>query len=272
MKEDPHAQRTSAILLAGGKGTRLQSLCPKQFLPLVGKPIICYSLDILCAMKAIAEVIVVCDPIYRKELASYPVLFADPGARRQDSLFSALQRIHPATQWVLVHDAARPFITETMVEHLLAARSTHRAATLGIPVTSTIKMVHEGEINQTIDRTHLWESHTPQLIAHEIAIQGFSMVHSNHLTITDDVALAELVGAPIAIIPSLRTNIKITTREDVQLAQFLAQPKASHRSFSHPFAAVKQIFSSQWKIKNYLKKAGIQLSNSLRVQRSSDEI
>lgn len=215
----------TAILLAGGKGTRLQASTPKQFLPLGGKPLALISLEVLLLLPAITHTIVAAPLAFHSLFGSYPVTLVEGGMERQDSLYNALQHIDAACEFVLVHDAARPFITVAMVERLIKEGLTCGAATLAIPLTSTIKEGKEGFISKTLPREHLFAAQTPQLVKTSLLKQGFERAREGKVAVTDDVSLAELLGHKVRLVEGSATNIKITTPEDLLLAQALYDVK-----------------------------------------------
>lgn len=205
----------SIILLAGGSGSRMGSEIPKQYLTLNHKPIFEYSLD---AFQGFGEIIVVADEKYHSLFSQ--VKLALPGKRRQDSVFNGLK--YASHEWVMVHDMARPFITKTLIQKLWDEGQETGAATLANPVSYTVKEADkEGIVKKTLDRSSLWEIQTPQLIKKEILEKGFEKALKDHIDVTDDVALAELIHHPVKLIKSSPINFKITTQEDLKLAEAL---------------------------------------------------
>jgi 2-C-methyl-D-erythritol 4-phosphate cytidylyltransferase len=151
------------------------------------------------------------------------------GARRQDSVcagLDALAKCDPACQWVMIHDAARPFVTHAMLASGLEMAQKHQAAIAAVPVKDTIKQVQDGLISATPDRSQLWAVQTPQIFA-------FSLIHQAHHSplaqedMTDDATLLERLGHPVAIFPGAYTNIKITTPEDLLFAEALIKASAT---------------------------------------------
>jgi 2-C-methyl-D-erythritol 4-phosphate cytidylyltransferase len=227
------AAGTSAILVAGGLGVRMQAPIPKQFLDLQGKPIALYSFELFCSLPEIDELIVVCGEQYQSlfqqtSLRCKPVRFAAPGERRQDSVYNGLAATAPDSEYICIHDAARPFIDAQLVQNVLAAGKQCGAATLGLPLKFTIKECSADNMVQTTpERSKMWEIQTPQVIRKSILQEGFNYVYSRGVTVTDDVLLAELLGHPVRMVEGAEKNIKITTPHDLLLAQKLCTSYAS---------------------------------------------
>lgn len=217
--------RIAAVLLSGGVGSRFGNDTPKQYLSLSGKPIALHSYELLAMSALFNEVVVVCDASYQElfKESSAP-LFAEPGKRRQDSLFNALQLISKETTHILVHDAARPFVSPEMVKKVVDEGVATGAATLAVPVKATIKEANaEGIVIRTPDRSCLFEIQTPQVVRFDLLMKGFAKAHQEGLTVTDDVSLAELVGHMVKLVKGSFANLKITTKEDLDLAEKLAE-------------------------------------------------
>ncbi len=207
-------KNVSIIFLAGGQGLRIGGNTPKQYLSIKGKPLFKYSLDIL---KDFGEVVVVADQAYQSH---FPYVLAEPGKRRQDSVYNGFQKC--THDWILIHDAARPFIKKEQIENLIEEGMKVGAATLAHPVASTIKQTNsEGFVLQTLDRSHLWDIQTPQLLRRDLLQRGFEKALQDHLTVTDDVALAELIHHPVKLVKSSPLNFKITSKDDLKLAEAL---------------------------------------------------
>lgn len=213
--------KVSAILLAGGKGLRMQTQQPKQYLELQEKPMALHSFDLLSSLPEVIEIIVVCEPPYRSLFsASIPTLYALPGTRRQDSCYNGFQMACKESDLILVHDAARPFLSLPLVYSVLEAADQHGAATLGMPLKFSVKEVDANKIvKNTPDRNLLWEIQTPQVIKPHLLEQGFAYASAHNLTVTDDVSLVERIGCPVKIVEGSYSNIKITTQDDLLLAE-----------------------------------------------------
>ena len=157
------AKKMSVILLAGGQGTRFGAAKPKQFLELCAKPIALYSYELFCKREDIREIIIVCAPHFRilfnQKSSHIEVKFALPGERRQDSVFQGLQNVDVLSDFVCVHDSARPLITHSLIDRLFSTARENGAAAPGVPIKFTIK-----ECNQDLFVTHTpdrsrWRSH-----------------------------------------------------------------------------------------------------------------
>ena len=218
------------ILAAGGIGSRMGASTPKQYLPLSGKPIALHSFELFCEMDEIDEIIVVCDDEFRPLFSSTrkPILFAKPGKRRQDSIFNGLCAAFKNASIICTHDAARPFVERNEIRTLLEKTLEIGAATLASPAICTIKQCHEDRIvEKTLDRTKLWEIQTPQALRRDCLVQGFAYALANDIEVTDDTSLAELLHQPIAVVPSSRHNFKITTPDDLAIAQALCDTQCA---------------------------------------------
>lgn len=201
---------------------------PKQFLPLMDKPIALHSFELFASFPGIFEIIVVCDPIYQSLFppVEFPsILFASPGPRRQDSVFNGLVKISDQADLVCIHDSARPLLFRRDLEKVILEASKHGAAFLGVPIKPTIKQIdNEGFVAKTLDRSSLWEVQTPQIIAPSLLKKGFQQAEQMDCLVTDDVSLVELLGHPVKIVQGSYQNVKITTSEDLTIAEtFLSQ-------------------------------------------------
>lgn len=215
----------SVIIVAGGIGSRMGTPIPKQFLPLGGIPIVLHSFHVFAELAEVAEIVIVCDSSYQKYfpyLTTPQVRFADSGERRQDSVWNGLQICSESSHLICIHDSARPFLQKEDVAAVLASAREHKAAALAAPVKQTIKQADEkGFVVKTLDRSHVWEMHTPQVIAPDLLRAGFEIAIQRNLTVTDDASLVELIGHPVKLVRGADQNLKVTTPTDLTIAQAL---------------------------------------------------
>lgn len=218
----------SVILLCGGKGTRMGSFTPKQYLEINSKMIALYSFDFFCSLEEVAEIIVVCEEEYKKNFkssSSKAVKFASPGKRRQDSVFSGLQKTDKNSDLICIHDGARPFLKKDEVRECFSMASRYGAAILGSKIQNTLKSVKNNFIEKTLPRDFLYEIYTPQVIKKDLLQMGFDLAIKNNLTVTDDAALIENLQKQVRIVEGSKDNIKITTPIDLELAKILSYEK-----------------------------------------------
>uniref|UniRef100_A0A0E0JRZ2 2-C-methyl-D-erythritol 4-phosphate cytidylyltransferase, chloroplastic n=1 Tax=Oryza punctata TaxID=4537 RepID=A0A0E0JRZ2_ORYPU len=222
----------SVVLLSGGQGKRMGASMPKQYLPLLGLPIALHSLKTFCQLKEVKEVVVVCDPDYKDvfegsiENVQIPIKFALPGKERQDSVYNGLQEIDGDSELVCVHDSARPLVSSEDVKKVLEDAVVHGAAVLGVPVKATIKEADSDSfVVKTLDRKTLWEMQTPQVMRPSLLRDGFELVKRDGLEVTDDVSIVEYLKHPVYITEGSYTNIKVTTPDDLLLAERLMNEK-----------------------------------------------
>lgn len=169
------------------------------------------------------------DPKYQPEyeylLSDYPdkVFFANPGVERQGSVENGLEQLQSVSEgkctYVAVHDSARPLVTIEEIVHAVQDAKEYGASVLGVPCKATIKESLDGTtVNKTIPRSTLWEVHTPQIVKIETLKRGFEKVAAENLEVTDDVSIVEALGETVKITRGEYTNLKITTPEDMDVA------------------------------------------------------
>lgn len=228
------------VLLAGGTGSRMKANMPKQFLDLSGVPVLHHSLNLfLDRLPAYAEengktgppfVVLVMDPKYHPEyqpiVDKYEgrLVFANPGVERQGSVENGLNKLveiaDGACDFVAVHDSARPLVTTAEISDVIRDAKEYGAAVLGVPCKATIKESEDGSlVLRTIPRSRLWEVHTPQVIKIDTLQRGFAKVSAENLEVTDDVSIVEALGEPVKLTLGEYTNLKITTPEDMNVAE-----------------------------------------------------
>jgi 2-C-methyl-D-erythritol 4-phosphate cytidylyltransferase len=227
--------KASAIIVAAGSGTRLGSNRPKAFVDLRGRPLLAYSLRTIAAVSAIEEAVVTIPEgmqsqaraLIREIGLEIPVKLTPGGAERQDSVRIALELTSAEAEMVIVHDAARPFATPAMFEAALAVAQRCGGAIAAIPVADTLKRVAanpaEGRaIVGTVARANLWQAQTPQAYRRRLLMQAHQRAVTARIVTTDDSNLVEDLGVEVEIVDGSALNFKITTPEDLYLAELAA--------------------------------------------------
>jgi 2-C-methyl-D-erythritol 4-phosphate cytidylyltransferase len=220
----------TAIIAAAGTGSRMASDRPKQFLQLAGTPIIFHTLVPFEQCESIQEVIVV---LPAEESAAFLTLAGKHGLRklsrvvpggstRADSVKRGLMAVRPATAGIVaVHDGVRPFVTVEEIESVVKAAETHGAAILVAPVTDTIKHVNGDTVVNTLQRRDLRRALTPQCFRYELLREAYEHADVNDPSLTDESALVEKIGVPVTTIEGSSRNVKITTPQDLLIAETL---------------------------------------------------
>ncbi|MEN3327232.1 MAG: 2-C-methyl-D-erythritol 4-phosphate cytidylyltransferase [Acidobacteriota bacterium] len=217
-----------AIIAAAGTGTRMASDRPKQFLQLAGTPVIIHTLKVFEQCESINEVILV---LPAAESAGFLSLAAKFGLRklarvvpggvtRADSVKRGLMAIRAATaEIVAVHDGVRPFVTAEEIDAVVTAAQTDGAAILVAPVTDTVKQIRDSRVLQTLDRGGLRRALTPQCFRYDVLWQAYQAADVTDPSVTDESVLVEKLGIPVSVIEGSPRNIKVTTAEDLLIAE-----------------------------------------------------
>jgi len=224
---------------------------PKQFLELRGKPVLHHSLDLFLeqlpsylkekGQSAPPHVVLVLDPSYQPEYQKWVdryegrLYFANPGVERQGSVENGLAKLMEVAskdkntcEYVAIHDSARPLVTLGEVCQVVQDAKDHGAAVLGVPCKATIKETEDGDfVLRTIPRQRLWEVHTPQVVKIDTLQRGFEKVRRYSLEVTDDVSIVEELGEPVKLTLGEYTNLKITTPEDMDVAEAILEDRSS---------------------------------------------
>ncbi|CAA0090131.1 2-C-methyl-D-erythritol 4-phosphate cytidylyltransferase [Zhongshania aliphaticivorans] len=219
--------RLWAIVPAAGRGARFGSELPKQYLQLADKTVIEHSIAKLLAISDIVTVVVALHPedtfFDSLACANDPrVSRVDGGLERSDSVACALQSLNAEdTDWVLVHDAARPCVSHHDITQLIERGCAHQVgAILAVPVVDTIKRsTEDGEIQKTVDRERMWRALTPQLFRYGALTKALTYCREHQLKITDEASAMEHCGDKPALIAGSHRNIKITYPDDLAIAE-----------------------------------------------------
>lgn len=214
----------SVVVPAAGKGLRMGSDQPKQYLPLAGTLILERTLRKMLALKPANVCLVVSsdDDQWSNLESAHRCLIAEGGDTRAASVLSGIARLElNEHDWVLVHDAVRPLVLLSDIKHLLESVSDD-GGLLAVPVVDTLKQANDlDEVIATPDRSRYWQAQTPQLFQAGKLTRALQHASENNLEITDEASAMEAAGFTPKLIAGQRTNIKITTKEDLAYAEFL---------------------------------------------------
>lgn len=236
----------AAIILAGGKGTRIAGEVddkPKQLIKMSGKPVLTWSMDSFDAVEDVGCIIVVCPEddfeLYINEVVDpfafqTPVLMAPAGETRQESAFNGLEFVAEKFKYVLIHDGARPLVPPTTIRHtinVLKGCPDCDGAICAHPVIDTLKVVEDDVIIGTPDRSAFWQAQTPQIFKTDIYREAYLAALTDGFLGSDDASLVERIGGKIKVVEGKRNNIKLTVPEDyLILASVLQALKLEHGS------------------------------------------
>lgn len=220
-----------AVIPAAGAGMRVGADRPKQYLAIGSKPVIEHTLATLLAIPYLAKIVVVLDQNDSywpsTQYANHPhIITAEGGKERVDSVHRGVKRLLSlgcaAHDWILVHDAARPCLRAADIQKLVNALQGHPVGgLLGYRTRDTMKMVNaQQQVAQTIARQQVWHALTPQMFRAQLLLEALVAAVNNTVPITDEASAIELSGYQPMMVEGRSDNIKITTAEDLQLAEF----------------------------------------------------
>lgn len=225
----------SAIVPAAGSGRRFGSSTPKQYLPLHGASVMEHTLHLLLSIEQLQRIVVVvsADDVRWRELpvfADSRIVTAIGGSERCHSVHNGLEKLselNAATDWVLVHDVARPCCLRADIEKLMLHLQPHPVGgLLAVPASDTIKRVDSAQqIEETVDRAWLWQAQTPQLFRFHVLHDALNHCLGLGMHVTDEAQAVEALGWQAQVVEGSRRNIKITRPEDLALAEFFLQEK-----------------------------------------------
>jgi len=218
----------TAIIAAAGRGTRMGAAFNKVLLPLAGRPILLRTIEALERCKEIEAIVLVTG---REDLGAVEGLVdghakvsavVEGGAARCDSVVRGLSVLPPGTEWVAVHDGARPMVSPQLVSALVAAVRETGAAIPALPVSDTVKRSKDGRtVSGAADRAELRAVQTPQVFARDLLERAYRDAAGTGFTGTDDASYVERLGHPVTLVPGERRNIKMTDQEDLRMAEAL---------------------------------------------------
>ena len=212
--------------MAAGDSRRMAGV-DKIFTPLLGLPLIAHTVEALEACPLVCGLVLVLSSdkvamgqALARECGWSKVATCQGGARRQDSVRLGLECFDKSYTWVAVHDGARPCIEPTLLERGFDAAQETGAAVAAVPAKDTVKVVVDGLVEATPSRDSLWLVQTPQVFRYELLVEAHGLAHKRE-TVTDDASMVEDLGHRVKVFMGSYTNLKITTPEDLALAEFL---------------------------------------------------
>jgi 2-C-methyl-D-erythritol 4-phosphate cytidylyltransferase len=236
----------AVILPAAGQSLRFGGKEKKPFATIDGRAVWLRSAELFVTRDEVIQTLLVLSPQdietfrinFMANIAFMNIKLVEGGAERTDSIANALNQVSPDAEFIAVHDAVRCCTTAELIDSVFAAAVVHGAAIPALPVTDTLKNVAGFKVQSTAPRANLWKAQTPQVFRKEILVEAYARRDQVTPPITDDSQLVESLGLPIHVVEGDATNIKITTRRDLTLADaiYKSRPKPKVASSGHPFA------------------------------------
>jgi 2-C-methyl-D-erythritol 4-phosphate cytidylyltransferase len=225
----PLPRDVGAVIVAAGQGSRFGGEVPKQYLPLGGHPLLLHAMrpflahpEVACAVLVLPANDAADPPEWLVPLLGDVLHVVAGGASRRDSVAAGLAVLPDSCEIVLVHDGARPFPPRELIDSGIAAARGGHGAVPALPVGDTLKRADEcGRVLCTVPREGLWRAQTPQAFPRTLLERGHAADAGIERLATDDAMLVELVGGRVDLIPGSSRNIKVTTRDDLELAEWL---------------------------------------------------
>jgi len=223
--------KVAALIPAAGQGKRMGAEKPKALLPLGDRPILVHTLQKFDECPQVDEVLPLLPPGEGMDWAEesvrrfglkkvYQIL--PGGEERQDSVYRGLQALRGKADWVIIHDGVRPFVSPGLIQQVLSETRRWKAVAVALPASETIKEGSpENEVIRTVDRRRLWMIQTPQSFEYPLILRAHEEARREGFLGTDDASLVERLGLPVKILQGSRFNFKITTPEDLVLAEAL---------------------------------------------------
>lgn len=223
----------SVIIVAAGSGKRMNMGINKQFIKLNKKEIIAHTIEAFYKNKNIDEIIVCIkkeeEELFKKEIIDKNkfenIKIAYGGKERQDSIYNGLRKLSNKCNIVLIHDGARPFVDDRIINESISTAMEKKAVVVGTPVKDTIKIVNDGNIERTPSRSTLWSAQTPQTFEYDLIIRAYDEAYKNNYYGTDDSMLVENIGQKVTMIMGSYDNIKITSPEDIGIGEQILNSK-----------------------------------------------
>lgn len=216
-----------ALIMAGGAGERFGAGIPKQVAPLRGKPVLAWSAGMFARTARVSSILLVGPAADEEKLrAALPTevvvktkAYVAGGATRQESVFNGLEAVPRGTTHVLIHDAARPCLSEELRDRVLDALATHDAVIPTVPATDTLVHVRNERVESVVDRTSITRVQTPQGFRLDLIVKAHREAKARGFESSDDGSLVLALGQPVITVEGERTNIKVTYRDDLAIAE-----------------------------------------------------
>src|SRR5437762_2839440 len=226
----PFGERDGVVVVAAGAGVRAGPGEPKQFRPILGVPMLLRALRPFTSHPDVGQVIVVVPvgfdarpPEWLGKLVGDRLALVAGGATRTQSVRAGLGALPPHATVVLVHDAARPFVTRETSDGVIAKARPGVGAVAAIPVSDTVHAVEQERITKTVPRNRLWRAQTPQGFPRAMIERAYAGLANGDAASTDDAELCERAGFPVEVVPDSPDNLKVTTADDFRVAEALAR-------------------------------------------------
>ena len=248
-KKNIHA---AVVIPAAGSGLRMATPLPKQFIAIGDAPVLIHTVRCFLATDTFHPVIVAlaadhletarqmfANFFLKKQLSKLILIVG--GETRQESVLAGIRHLPPETDFVLVHDGARPFVSHVIIDRCLTEAAASGAAIAAVPVRDTIKQIgRKQKIVKTVDRQNLWQAQTPQVFRRELLEKSYELAEQHQFQGTDEASLLEHAGFPVSVVLGSEHNIKITRHDDLKIATGLLgenrKMKIGHGFDAHRFA------------------------------------
>lgn len=219
----------SAVIVAAGTGKRMNSNINKQYIKLRDKEVVAHTIEVFDKNDNIDEIVVVVredeeaffvEHILKKYNFDKNIKIAHGGRERQDSVYNGLKKVNKGCNTVLIHDGARPFVSNDIINNSIEEAIANKAVVVGVPVKDTIKVLDDNNIiTNTPNRNYVWAVQTPQSFDYDILIKSYENAFKKNYYGTDDAMLVEEMGYSVKMIMGSYENIKMTTREDLNFGE-----------------------------------------------------
>lgn len=232
--------KVAVVVPAAGQGIRFGGKLPKQFMSVLGKPLLYWTLRAIFEANIVSSCIIVLPrdnfEYYRGAVESFlwdiqfdKTLIVPGGSERQESVWEGIKRLDIDVEWVIVHDGARPMVSPQLFYRVLEKAKMTGAAIAAIAVRDTVKKaekLYDGPVvSSTLDRSTLWLAQTPQIFKKELILKAYEDAMESGFVGTDDASLVERINHPVAIVEGDPLNVKITSKEDMEWLVWHLQKK-----------------------------------------------